>query len=69
MPCGCGGGQVQQSIPATSGDAVPTQSASATPGMPRYKVVGSGNGDSPEFATYGEARDYKQRYGGNIRAK
>lgn len=68
MPCGCGGAAAVPSIPSTSGDLVQTQTASATPGMPRYRVVG-GNGDPDRtFDTYGAARAEKMENGGSIRA-
>ena len=67
MPCGCQGGSEPPSIPVTSGDL--TQASSrATPGMPRYKVVGGDADAGKTFDTYGAARVYKQETGGRIRS-
>jgi hypothetical protein len=35
--------------------------------MPRYKVLGSAEGDK-EFGTYIEARNFRHKHGGRLRA-
>lgn len=67
MPCGCSGAESRRALTVTVGATASVQRSQQMTGMPRYRVLGSAKGDQ-EFDTWNEARVFKAKHGGKVRA-
>lgn len=65
--CDCNGsGSKRRALTVSVNGTTASVAREAIPGMPRYKVTGSAQGDA-EFSTYNDARIFRARHGGKLR--